>query len=54
MTPVKRSPQKKRNKNIDDKTEAKMPKDKPTGQTKENNKTEDEEKKETKPNNKKQ
>ena len=50
MTPVKRSPQGKINKNIDDKTEDKIPKDKPTGQTKENNKTEEEEKMETEPN----
>merc|ERR1712240_211158 len=47
-TPVKRSPQGKRNNNVEDKTEDKIPKDKPTGQTKENNKTE-EEKMETEP-----
>ena len=51
MTPVKRSPQGKRNKNVDDKTEDKTPKDKPTGQTKENNNTE-EEKMKTESNNK--
>ena len=50
VTPVKRSPQGKRNNNVDDKTEDKIPKDKPTGQTKENNKTEEEEKMETEPN----
>ena len=48
MTPVKRSPQGKRNKNVDDK----IPKDKPTAQTKENNKTEEEEKMETEPSDK--
>ena len=42
VTPVKRSPQGKRNNNVDDKTEDKIPKDKPTGHTKENNKTEEE------------
>ena len=52
MTPVKRSPQGKRNKNVDDKTEDKKLKDKPTGKSKENNKTEEEEKMETEPNDK--
>ena len=52
MTPIKWSPQGKRNNNADDKTEDKIPKDKPTGQTKENNKTEEEEKMETEPNDK--
>ena len=49
MTPVKRSPQRKKNKNVDDKTENKIPNVKPTRQT--NNKTEAEERMDAEPNN---
>ena len=52
VTSVKRSPQNKKNKDVDDKTKDKMLKDKPTRQTKINNKTEEEEKMEAEPNNK--
>ena len=48
VTPVKRSPQGKKNNNADDRKENKISKDKPTEQTKENNKKE-EEKMETEP-----
>merc|ERR1712180_100599 len=47
VTPVKRSPQGKKNNNADDRKENKISKDKPTEQTKENNKKE--EKMETEP-----
>ena len=49
VTPVKRSPQGKKNNNADDRKENKISKDKPTEQTKENNKKEEEEKMETEP-----
>jgi len=55
VTPTRGCPQEKKNNGADDKKEDKIPKDKPTGQTKESNKSEEEEKMETEPsdNNKK-
>merc|ERR1711915_324629 len=49
VTPTRGSPQGNKNNGADDKKEDKIPKDKPTGQTKESNKSEEEEKIETEP-----
>ena len=51
VLPVKISPQRKENRNVDDKTEEKTPKDKPTSQTKTNNNTDADEKMEAEHNN---
>ena len=49
VTPTRGCPQEKKNNGADDKKEDKIPKDKPTGQTKESKKSEEEEKMETEP-----